>query len=98
MATPKIGANTGNAGKGRPKGAPNKTTAALKEAILIAAEEVGFDGAGEDGLTGYLRKVAMSDIKAFSGLLGKVLPMQIAGEGGGPLEIVVNIGGNAGNA
>lgn len=73
------------AGPGRPKGSPNKTTAALKEAILIAAEEVGADGQGKDGLTGYLRHVATTDVKAFSGLLGKVLPMQVTGDGGGPI-------------
>jgi hypothetical protein len=74
------------AGPGRPKGSPNKTTAALKEAILMAAEEVGADGAGEDGLTGYLRNVAKTDVKAFAGLLGKVLPMQVTGDGGGPIS------------
>jgi len=30
-----------NAGNGRPRGAVNRTTALLKEAILLAAEEVG---------------------------------------------------------
>jgi hypothetical protein len=30
-AEPKIGENRGNAGKGRPKGSPNKATAELKE-------------------------------------------------------------------
>ena len=66
---------------GRKKGTPNKTTATLKEAILLAAEQVGFDGEGEDGLTGYLRLVASTDVKAFSSLLGRVLPMQVEGNG-----------------
>jgi hypothetical protein len=78
---PKEGVNTGNAGKGRPKGAVNKTTAALKDAILKAAEKVGQDGKGKGGLQGYLQLVAQTDVKAFSGLLGKVLPMTIAGTG-----------------
>lgn len=87
------------AGPGRPKGAQNKTTAVLKEAILQAAEEVGevivdvdkktgtrtFKN-GKGGLLGYLRHVARNDLKSFSGLLGKVLPMQITGEGGGPVQ------------
>lgn len=68
-----------NAGKGRTKGTPNKTTGALKEAILLAAAEVGEDDNGTGGLTGYLRRVAREDVKAFAGLLGKVLPLQIAG-------------------
>lgn len=70
-----------NAGKGRPKGSANKTTAALKDAILKAAEVVGEDGEGLGGLQGYLQRVAKEDVKAFSGLLGKVLPMTIAGAG-----------------
>lgn len=72
---------------GRPKGAPNRTTAVLKDAILLAAEQVGENGNGEDGLTGYLRMVAKSDVKAFAGLIGKVLPMQVTGEGGGPVAV-----------
>lgn len=69
------------AGMGRPKGTPNKTTQALKDAILLAAEMVGEDGKGSGGLTGYLVRVAKEDVKAFSGLLAKVLPHTIAGEG-----------------
>ncbi|MCU0952604.1 MAG: hypothetical protein MUC68_16515 [Burkholderiaceae bacterium] len=71
------------AGMGRPVGTPNKTTAALKEAILLAAEQVGQDGKGKDGLTGYLRHVAMKDVKAYAGLLAKVLPLTIDGTGKG---------------
>jgi hypothetical protein len=78
---PKERANRGNAGKGRPKGASNKTTAALKDAILKAAEKVGEDGEGKGGLQGYLQLVARSDVKAFAGLLGKVLPLTVAGAG-----------------
>jgi hypothetical protein len=73
------------AGRGRKKGEVNKTTKTLKEAILLAAEQVGNDGRGKDGLTGYLVYVASTDVKAFSALLGKVLPMQVTGEGGGAL-------------
>lgn len=74
---------------GRPKGAVNKTTKALKEAILAAAEEVGMDGNGAEGLTGYLKRVATEDVKAFSSLLGKVLPMQVTGEDGDAIRINV---------
>jgi hypothetical protein len=74
------------------KRGPNKTTMMLKEAILEAAAEHGEDDSGAGGLKGYLRKVAREDVKAFSGLLAKVLPMQIAGEGGGPLVMQVLTG------
>lgn len=75
---------------GRTKGTPNKTTALLKEAIITAAEQSGQDQKGKGGLVGYLKRVADEDVKAFSGLLGKVLPLQLTGEGGGPISINVN--------
>lgn len=67
------------AGMGRKKGVPNKTTQFLKDAILLAAEDVGEDGKGRGGLTGYCRFLAKEEPKAFAGLMGKVLPTQIAG-------------------
>ena len=66
---------------GRPAGIPNKTTTALKEAILLAAETVGQDGAGANGLTGYLVMLAKVEPKSFAGLLGRVLPMTLQGPG-----------------
>jgi hypothetical protein len=69
-------------GPGRPPGAQNKLTKTLKEAILQAAEDVGYDGEGDEGLVGYLKKVAKEDVKAFSSLLGKVLPMTVANPDG----------------
>lgn len=77
------------AGRGRKHGELNKTTRTLKEAILLAAEQSGNDGKGKEGLVGYLRRVADEDVKAFSGLLGKVLPMQVTGEDGGPLQVTI---------
>lgn len=73
---------------GRPAGSVNKTTALLKDAILKAAETVGSDGAGKGKLTGYLTFLAKSEPKAFAGLLGKVLPMQVTGEDGSPVSFV----------
>lgn len=93
---PKLGANRGNAGKGRPKGSPNKTTAVLKDAIILAADQTGQDGKGKDGLTGYLRHIAQTNVAAFSALLGRVLPLQVGGDPENPIEINVTIGGHAG--
>lgn len=76
----------GTPGPGRPKGVPNKNTALLKDAILEAATKAG----GKGGLVGYLQKQANDEPKSFLPLLGKVLPMQITGEDGGALQIVVN--------
>ena len=67
---------------GSRKGSPNKTTKTLKEAILLAAEQSGSDMKGKDGLVGYLRRVASEDVKAYSALLGKGLPLQITGADG----------------
>ena len=86
MTQPKVGLDRSKTG--RAKGTPNKTTAVLKEAIILAAEQVGEDSRGKDGLTGYLRRVAKEDVKAFSTLLGKVLPMQVANEDGSPVSFV----------
>ncbi len=76
-------------GPGRPKGQPNKTTQLLKEAIIKAAEAVGEDKSGKDGLVGYCMFLAKDEPKAFAALLGKVLPMQVTGEDGGALVINV---------
>ena len=78
-----------NAGKGRVKGTPNKTTALLKEAIIKAAEAVGSDGNGAGQLTGYCTFLAKEEPKAFAQLLGKVLPMQVTGDDGGALQVVI---------
>lgn len=76
----------GKAGPGRPKGVPNKTTTLLKDAILAAAAKAG----GKEGLEGYLAHQATENPQSFLPLLGKVLPMQVTGEDGGPLQIVIN--------
>lgn len=88
MAT-KINPETGKREKtgGRKPGSQNKTTTQLKEAILQAAEEVGDelaieenDPMGLDGLPRYLKLLATKHHQAFSTLLGKVLPSQLAME------------------
>lgn len=76
---PKLGPNRGNAGKGRPKGVPNKSTAALKDMIL---EALSNQGGAE-----YLYRQADENPAAFMTLLGKVLPMQVTGAEGGPVQI-----------
>jgi hypothetical protein len=84
--TPVIG--TGKAGPGRPKGLANKTTALLKDAILKAAERAG--GGGKGGLEAFLLMQANKENnQPFMALLAKVLPLQVAGDGDGPLEVVI---------
>jgi len=71
-------------GSGRKKGVPNKLNADIKEMIVGALSDVG----GRD----YLAKRAIDTPAAFLTLVGKVLPMQISGEGGGPVTINVITG------
>ena len=72
------------AGPGRPKGSVNKLTKSVREAIEGAFQAVG----GAE----YLADVAKRDPKTFCALLGKVLPMQVTGEGGTALAIQVITG------
>lgn len=69
---------------GKPKGAVSKTTKTLKEAILLAAEQVGLKRKpnAENGLVAYLESIAETNDSALCGLLGKVLPMTIQGGDG----------------
>ncbi len=76
-------ANTGSFVKGqkRPnqgKRGPNKASLALKEMILLALDEAG-------GIE-YLRERAQDNPNAFLALIGRVLPLQVSGDGGGPLK------------
>lgn len=71
--------------KGKPKGTQNKITRELKEALILAAEKVGQDGKGKDGAVGYLAWLAKKKPEVFGMLLGKLLPLQLTGQGGGPL-------------
>jgi hypothetical protein len=68
----------GSAGKKRPpggsrKGIPNKATKELKEMILQALANAGW--------VAYLQKQADAKPAAFLALVGKVLPLTIAGTG-----------------
>ena len=55
---------------GRPKGIPNKQTAALKEMVLAALEGVG----GQE----YLQRLALDNSSAFCALLKGILPHTLA--------------------
>lgn len=79
MAAPKGHARYG----GRKKGTPNKNTAEVKEMILQALSNKG-------GIK-YLERQADENPTAFMTLVGKVLPMQVTGQDGGPVQTVQEI-------
>lgn len=69
---------------GRQKGTPNKVTAALKDMILGALDDAG----GRK----YLARQADDNPAAFMTLVGKVLPLQVAGDPDNPIVVpVVNV-------
>jgi hypothetical protein len=61
-------------------------TVLFKDAILKAANQIGEDGKGKDGLTGYLRHLAKSHPKSFFALLGR-LPVGIIARSDAPKKV-----------
>lgn len=80
-ALPKVGKNTGNAGKGRPKGSPNKTTQIAKDAIAQAADKLG----GTTRLVEWAKEDAKNEAAFWTTIYPKLLPLQVTGEDGGPV-------------
>ena len=76
--------NLPGAGPGRPKGVPNKATTELKAMILQALDGAG----GVDYLMGCAQDPKTA--AAFLGLIGKVLPMTVAGDPNAPMKLVVS--------
>lgn len=70
-------------GGGSRKGVPNKLTADLKAMILGALDKAG----GEK----YLLTQAQTNPNAFLTLVGKVLPMTVAGDPNNPLAVVTKV-------
>ena len=70
------------------KSIPKRTSKHLKEALLEAAERVGFDQKGKDGLVGYCMFLATQHPKVFGPMLIRVMPLQVTGADGGPIRIV----------
>ena len=73
------GGRTRTSGQGRKPGVPNALNRDIKEMIVGALCAVGG--------TNYLARQAEQNPIAFMGLLGRVLPLQLAGHDGGRLEV-----------
>lgn len=101
---PKVGTNTGNAGKGRPKGSPNKATTDVRKAIAAFAEGTA------DQFHEWIQTLAYGDgdqvkpdpgkaadlwLKAIEYHIPKLGRVEHTGEGGGPMVVeIVRFGKN----
>jgi hypothetical protein len=73
--------------RGRPKGVPNKTTTLAKEAIAAAAVGLG----GTDRLVAWAREDPQNERVFWGTIYTKLLPVQVSGEGGGPIRAKVTL-------
>ena len=62
---------------GRQKGTPNRMSSNLIERILQAAEQVGSDGKGKDGIDGYFQRLAGRKEGYFVSLLRQAVQKQM---------------------
>lgn len=72
---------------GRVKGTPNRTPRLLKDAIMNAMDMVGQDNRGKNGVDGYLARIAWRKPEVFVRLVEKLLPFQLTGANGGPVQM-----------
>jgi hypothetical protein len=70
------------AGAGRPKGRVSQETADIKAMVIGALQAVG----GAE----YLAARALDTPTAFMALVGRVLPLQVSGQDGGPVHISID--------
>jgi hypothetical protein len=72
----------GKPGPGRPPGSRNKTTKLAKEAITLAFEDLG----GAEALTAWASASEDNRKVFYTQIWTKVIPLQVSGEDGGPIE------------
>lgn len=70
-------------GPGRPKGSPNKVSAAAKDIIAGAAGKLG----GQDRLVEWAQSDPANERVFWGQIYPKLLPLQLSGEGGGPVRV-----------
>lgn len=71
-------------GQGRPKGSLARHTVAAKDAIQAAADGLG----GTDRLIAWAQEDPLNERAFWSSIYPKLLPLQIGGDPGNPLEVV----------
>lgn len=77
----------GTPGPGRPKGVPNKTTTAAKDAIAQAAEELG----GAARLVEWVKEDTANERVFWGTIYPKLLPLQVNGAGPNGEHLVTGI-------
>lgn len=92
MGSTKIVADTGKrkppaAGKGRPKGALNKTTMIAKDAIAAAAEGLG----GTERLIEWAKEDEKNEHSFWTTIYPKLLPLQVNGNMGVSLNVITGV-------
>lgn len=78
---PQTAAQLANLKGGSRLGKPNKVGATLKDMILGALDKAGGEA--------YLARQAVENPASFLTLVGKVLPLQLTGEGGGAIQFIL---------
>ena len=68
---------------GRQKGTPNRTTQAAKDAIAAVADGLG----GSDRMLAWAKSNPENERIFWSNIYPKLLPLQVSGDGGGPLLV-----------
>jgi hypothetical protein len=75
---------------GREKGTPNKSTSAIKEAMLAVFEELQARAGGDNA---HFLALAQGNSTDFYKLTSKLLPLQVTGEDGGPVVTLIGLVG-----
>jgi hypothetical protein len=83
--TPKNTGRFGPGNPGKPKGALSKTTKLAKEAIALAAEGLG----GTGRLIEWAKEDPINERAFWTHMYPKLLPLQVTGEDGGPVQLKV---------
>lgn len=81
MASNKI--TGGKPGPGRPKGSPNKVTAAAKDAIAQAADKLG----GTNRIVEWAQEDPKNETAFWTTIYPKLIPVQIGGDPENPLLV-----------
>ena len=73
--------------RGRPPGTPNKVTRTIRQAVM---ESIEPGNCHPEGLAGWLidrARGGIEDKKIYAAVVSRVIPIEITGEGGGPVKI-----------